>query len=272
MPNPFTHIDSLFGVSFYQAPEHARVTPVTIPRGIEIIELLTGGTVDFESGSDWASFGRGGCFCHQGGDRTIWRTTPEAPYRCIVFHFKVRDDDRVLPRVSQFRELRKLDAFAAECMELFHAPEADRSALGCYIYGTLLRQTQLHGERPLPGGGAGADSPALNRMLEYIGGNLERELGLDQLCAAGNVSRAQVFRLFREHLGGTPHDYIFSRRMALARRLLAGTPLSVKEIAESCGFPNIEVFYRNFRKAVGRTPAGYRRNCAAYNFTRTGPD
>ena len=264
MPNPFIRVESLLAVTLYQAPADAKVNPTTIPPHTEIIELLVGGAVDFEVDGRWMHFERGGLFCHQSGQQTIWRTTVDAPYRCIVFRFNVSDGRRLLPRASFFHEMRKLDTFATECLELFHAPECDRNALGCYIYGTLLKQNLLTGSRPATE--HGKYPIALCRITEYIRNNLNCELEMKELCTAGGVSRAQIFRLFREYLDVTPHGYISARRIALARRLLAGSVNSIKEVAGMCGFANIEVFYRNFRNTVGQTPADYRRNCSAYNF------
>jgi transcriptional regulator GlxA family with amidase domain len=64
----------------------------------------------------------------------------------------------------------------------------------------------------------------------------------------------------------TPHGYLQERRIVRARQLLETGTLPIKEIAELCGFENIEVFYRSFKKSAGMPPAVYRRQFASHDF------
>ena len=46
----------------------------------------------------------------------------------------------------------------------------------------------------------------------------------------------------------------------MAKKLLSGTPLSVTEIAEKCGYSSYVYFAKQFRKNTGMTPSDYRKN------------
>ncbi len=70
-------------------------------------------------------------------------------------------------------------------------------------------------------------------------------------------------KLFRKETGVTPHEYMISLRMQLARGLLEGgisnrySNYSVAQIAEACGFAEPLYFSRVFKKRFGVSPSYY---------------
>jgi len=267
MKNLIGRLQALGGVFFYMAPDHARVTPIRIPDKVELVELITDGNVFFEIDGRLRNFGKGTIFWHRAGEETIWRTTPEAPYRCIVFHFIVNDLNRPVPRVSFWHSGADadIDRFASESLGLFHARALDADVLALYLYGTLLRHAMVkketHSRRNYP--------KPLDQSLDYIGRNIGKHISISILARHAHVSNSQIFKLFRNHLETAPHRYILLQRLARARTMLAGTHLPIKEIAAACGFRNLEVFYRQFRRAGRATPAEYRRRYLPYRFSKS---
>jgi len=267
MQNLTARLKGLKHVWFYMAPDHARITPVRIPENIELVELITDGKVFFEVDGHVQTFGKGTIFWHRAGEETIWRTTPEAPYRCIVFHFIVSDLHRPAARVSFWNANADtdIDRFASECISLFHAQALDVNVLALYIYSTLLRHAMVDRKAsprrnyPKP----------LDQSLDYIHRNIGKYISIGVVAKYSQISSSQLFKLFQAHLGITPHKYILSQQMARARTMLAGTQLSIKEIAAACGFLNLEVFYRQFHRESRMPPAEYRRKYQPYRFSKT---
>ena len=66
-------------------------------------------------------------------------------------------------------------------------------------------------------------------------------------------------RVFRRATGQTPIDYLIRLRIQKAMEWLAGTSLSVTDIALKTGFDDSNYFTRQFRKATGETPTAYRK-------------
>ena len=96
-------------------------------------------------------------------------------------------------------------------------------------------------------------------VLEYIDRNLASEINIAELGSLTQLSRADFSSLFRRSFGVPPKQYISLRRISRAKYLLWRTKLSVKEIAEQCGYENKYFFYRIFKKYTGVTPSQYRR-------------
>ena len=99
----------------------------------------------------------------------------------------------------------------------------------------------------------------LLRILEAMEASLESPLTTEDLAALGGISRRQLERLFRAHLGDTPTGHYLKLRLERARQLLEQTDLSVLEVALACGFDTAPYFSRAYRAAFGRSPREDRR-------------
>lgn len=101
--------------------------------------------------------------------------------------------------------------------------------------------------------------PALNLVLQYIHDQMDTELSLDRLSQASNISKFHMVRLFQEHLGQTPHQYIRELRLHHAEQLLRTTRASVTDIACQIGFGSLGAFERAFKQQYGVTASVFRK-------------
>ena len=88
----------------------------------------------------------------------------------------------------------------------------------------------------------------------------KQELTVGQLAKQLNVERSYLYRLFMEHCGSSPQQYIADVRMERACELLAAGELSIQAVACSVGYKDALYFSKLFRKAKGITPSNYRKN------------
>lgn len=107
------------------------------------------------------------------------------------------------------------------------------------------------------GGARGLERASLNRWLEGLSAEDAR---IESLARAHGVSPSRLYRLFRRHLGYGPREARARARLARACRLLRAGSATITDIAYDAGFGSLATFYRWFRRAVGRTPAEYRRD------------
>lgn len=121
---------------------------------------------------------------------------------------------------------------------------------------TFRLQRALSRHEPRPGALTAMQE---RRALEFIEDNLGIDFGLDDLACAVGLSRYHFSRRFKATFGMPPHRFVTERRIGKARQMLAGTHLSIADIAAGAGFNSTANFIRVFREQQGMTPGDYRR-------------
>ncbi len=101
------------------------------------------------------------------------------------------------------------------------------------------------------------DGP-LRRALKTMEGAMEVPLSTAEIACGVNLSTRQLERLFARYLGKSPQTYYRDLRLHRARTLVEGSPMSLTEIAWSCGFEAPAHFSRVFRQRYGVTPHALR--------------
>ena len=100
----------------------------------------------------------------------------------------------------------------------------------------------------------GVKQPVLEKVARLMGENVEAPLAIEAIAEAIGVSRRQLERLFKSHLGLTPAWYYASMRLDRARELLRFTNMSVTEVSVACGFQSLSHFSTTYRRQFGRSP------------------
>lgn len=100
----------------------------------------------------------------------------------------------------------------------------------------------------------------IQQAMDYIDQHITDDLTLREVSAVSNMSTSYFSQLFKELNGFTAWDYITSRRIDLAQRLLISSNESIYSIALQSGFNNTTNFYKAFKKITGTSPSIYRRN------------
>jgi AraC-like DNA-binding protein len=102
----------------------------------------------------------------------------------------------------------------------------------------------------------------LTRILAYARRHLtEPDLGAHRIAAAYNISRRQLYILFRD-VGISLEQWIIAQRLEGARVDLsgpAGQHRTIAAIARSWGFRGPSHFSTRFRAAYGLSPVEYRQ-------------
>ena len=74
-----------------------------------------------------------------------------------------------------------------------------------------------------------------------------------------HLSAGYLQILYKKMFGVSCMDDVITSRIRMAREQLAYTEKPVSEIADSCGYRNVEHFCRQFRQQTGLTPGTFRR-------------
>ena len=105
---------------------------------------------------------------------------------------------------------------------------------------------------------SGESGLRLAKVFDSIDSNLEKHLSLDKLASLVNLHPTYFSDYFQKATGMRPLRYIAQRRTERARLLLLTSTMSMKEIATECGFPDVNYFFRAFKRQTGVTPMNYR--------------
>lgn len=106
----------------------------------------------------------------------------------------------------------------------------------------------------------GGHHPKLVAAIKTMEENLEEPLSPDSLAQSVGISRRQLERLFRHHIGKSPTHYYLELRLQRARLLLIQTNLPIIDVAVACGFVSASHFSKSYRQLYGRVPRDERRH------------
>ncbi|WP_455620313.1 AraC family transcriptional regulator [Eisenbergiella sp.] len=95
-------------------------------------------------------------------------------------------------------------------------------------------------------------------ICTYINDHCTEDLSIEKLAARAGFSKYHFSRLFKQFTGVSCYEYLISRRIAYAERLLLTPNLSITEVAMQSGFNSLSTFNRIFKTAKNCTPSSYK--------------
>ena len=98
----------------------------------------------------------------------------------------------------------------------------------------------------------------LRRVREHIEKCLGQHIDVCELAVLTGLSPCHFSRAFKQSTGMPPHQYLMSRRVATAVRLIESTDLPMSEIALEVGFADQSHFTRVFTAQTGESPRRFR--------------
>ncbi|MBQ4630931.1 MAG: helix-turn-helix transcriptional regulator [Clostridia bacterium] len=96
--------------------------------------------------------------------------------------------------------------------------------------------------------------------IQYIYTNISKIESIKEIAENVNVSMSYLARLFKQHLGCSPYDYLVNRRIENAKILMCYLDYSVAEACYEVGFNDYSSFITVFKKKTGMTPHVYKKS------------
>lgn len=99
---------------------------------------------------------------------------------------------------------------------------------------------------------------AVRETVVHIHADLSSDLSTGTLARELGISIPYLSAAFRRAMGVTLSEYVRSRRMQYAARLLTDTGLEIQTVALHCGLPDLQYFSKLFKAEYGMSPSRYR--------------
>jgi len=97
-------------------------------------------------------------------------------------------------------------------------------------------------------------------ILRYIDLNLTKEIREEEVAKYCHYSISYFSKLFKKMVGVSFRDYICSKRLTLAKKLLLEEPnAKIAFVAYQCGYHDVSYFSRIFKKKTGVSPGVFRQ-------------
>ncbi|MCG7588005.1 AraC family transcriptional regulator, partial [Photobacterium sp. OFAV2-7] len=226
------------------------------------------------SGAGWVDFGGEKHYVHQG--QLVWLPVSEPhrhypdPKRPWQIYW-LRVDGGKLDKIMQFLQVPQQPTFLMEnpdrVCEIFKAVFAQMqhhsllSDISCdkLISELLLQLLEVRSESDKM-----TQDPVRHRGLANLVYKIHSHYGehwdIDKFASYCQVSKSQVFKLFKSTFNQSPLKWLKSYRLAQARRMLVETDHSIARIAFQVGYNDPLHFSRDFSKSVGMSPSNFRQS------------
>ncbi|WP_165310377.1 helix-turn-helix domain-containing protein [Vibrio ziniensis] len=103
-------------------------------------------------------------------------------------------------------------------------------------------------------------SKEMQEILRHIELNLTQDIREEDVASYCHYSISYFSKLFKKMVGVSFRDYICSKRITLAKRLLLEEPnAKIAFVAYQCGYHDVSYFSRIFKKKTGISPGLFRQ-------------
>jgi len=110
---------------------------------------------------------------------------------------------------------------------------------------------------------------ALINLHKKIYNNPQLPWNISQMSKELHLSTSHLQTLYKKLFGSSCMDDVIEGRLRRAQDQLKYTSNSIQEVAESCGYNNVEHFCRQFRQHNGCTPGQYRKASTQSNESKS---
>ena len=104
------------------------------------------------------------------------------------------------------------------------------------------------------------DLELVKKAKDIFDAGYNKTIKLNDISKHLGVSTNHLIKLFKQHSGVTPIQYIAKIRVDKATELLNKRDINILDIAYMTGFKSLSNFYKCFKQQTGYTPNGHRKN------------
>lgn len=211
----------------------------------------------------------GAAFFIYPGELVRYDADPESPWAYRWIAYKGGHVDELLARLGISPQSPVIqNPYSPKTSSLFRRiervlgkgePSCDLQASGWL----RLILAELVGSRQHPEASAPEPEAQITRQVEqairWLTLQYSQQISIEHMAQTLGYHRTHLSKMFKQHTGMSPMQFLLKIRMERAR-LLLGEPLTVEQVAASVGFPDALYFSKQFKKWYGLAPTDYRQD------------
>jgi AraC-like DNA-binding protein len=162
---------------------------------------------------------------------------------------------------------RRMIALFAQMERLLHAGQAscDLQSSG---YMRLILSEYMQGQSAAsePKEESSMIVQQVEQAIRWLTLRYYQEISIEQMAQTLGYHRTHLSKMFKQHTGMSPMNFLLKIRMERAKHLLMQEKLTIEQVASSVGFSDPLYFSKQFKKWYGRSPSDYRQDHSANPF------
>lgn len=162
--------------------------------------------------------------------------------------------------VALTQKHRKMQALyhQAELTLRKRAPQCDMQAEG-YMRLLLAEYAQELVQGKIQKEEASGIQQQVEQAIRWLTLQYHQPISIESMAQSLGYHRTHLSKMFKQHTGQAPMNFLLKIRMERAKILLQET-LTVEQVASSVGFSDPLYFSKQFKKWFGRSPSEYRQD------------
>ncbi|WP_019536948.1 AraC family transcriptional regulator [Paenibacillus ginsengihumi] len=137
-------------------------------------------------------------------------------------------------------------------------PHCDLQA-GGYLRLILAGYASELQNNPAPREKPSAIQQQVEQAIRWLTLQYYQPISIEQMAQTLGYHRTHLSKMFKQHTGLSPVQFLLKIRMERAKRLLM-EPLTIEQVASSVGFADPLYFSKQFKKWYGKSPSEYRQD------------
>lgn len=164
------------------------------------------------------------------------------------------------PLLPDQNSFQKIAQFVTEIFQIFHSKAAMKYlSIGAYLKLVLIECNAICAVNPVPSVSDISENTIISKFKHLVNDNFTAEHSTSFYAGLLYITPDHLNRVIKQAIGKTAKEYIQSRILIEAKRLLYFTQFSNKEIAYQLGFSEPANFSAYFKKLTGLSPLHFKK-------------
>ncbi len=108
----------------------------------------------------------------------------------------------------------------------------------------------------------GKENKYISSAIQFMESYYRANISITDICSLIYLSPCHFKRVFKDHTGQTPYQYLMGIRIEKSKEMLRKGQHSVEEVARLCGFVNSGHFSTVFKRNLKMSPTEFRKSNA----------